>query len=133
LTYQSIYNDLLVDYLGKNIEYSNLKNIVENSNAKVFYFVGANSFTDKKDIDIVDSINTNIYIFKFNQNIHGIPFIAKACEKLIKKNEYELELLFLKYKGKTINRYFFEIYLIGFLHFIKIYTKKLKIKIIGNK
>lgn len=133
LRFQSIYNDLLVDYLRNNIQYSNLKDIIENSNTKVFYFVGANSFIDKRDIEIADSISTNMHMFLFNQNTHGIPFITKACEKLIKKNEYELELLFLKYKGKIINRYFFEIYLIGFLNFIKIYMKKLKIKIIGNK
>jgi hypothetical protein len=132
LTFQSIYNDLLVDYLRKNTEYANLKTIVENSKSKVFYFVGSNSFIDARDIQVAHSIRSNIYIFQFNQNIHGIPFILNACEELIKKNEYELEQLYLRYKGKIINRYIFEIYLIGLLDFIKIYMKKLKIKITGK-
>ena len=85
LRFQSIYNDLLVDYLRNNIQYSNLKDIIENSNTKVFYFVGANSFIDKRDIEIADSIST---ILDYNKD--SVALYKDTDYSYLCNSEYEL-------------------------------------------
>ncbi len=123
LSFQGKNNKYIWEYLEHDTtkEYGNIKYLIENSKANIYYFVGSNSLTDKKDLELSTSIQNNLYTFKFNSSIHGIPFETNVLKKLILKPENELKDLYLRYSNGAINRYKFEIDIVGFMEFLKIY------------
>jgi hypothetical protein len=132
LNTQHSRNTLVHDYIDEDNKYTQLKYLIESSNTNVFYFVGNNSGVDSRDIQVVNSIKKNIFLFKYNQSIHGIPFENGCLRVLIQLSQNQLLELYHKYKGTVINRYFFEVYLIGMKNFVNIYTKKIKNKILRS-
>jgi len=93
LSLQHNKNLFVHNYIENDNIYTNLKSLVESSNTDIFYFVGAYSEVDEKDLEIAKSINKNLYLMLFNQKIHGIPFDTSVLEKLINMNE----MYFLNY------------------------------------
>jgi hypothetical protein len=131
LSFQGKNNQYVWDYIDNDNEkiYKNIKEIIEESNTNIFYFVGNNSQTDKKDLKLSTSIQKNLYTFNFDTDIHGIPFETNVLKILIQKSKEELIALFEKYSNTIINRYKFEIEIVGIYEFIKIYSTKINNKV----
>jgi len=132
LTFQDKNNRYIWEYIENEnkTEFKNIKDLIEKSKTDIFYFVGSKSEIDKKDLEVANEIKKNLYIFKFDSKIHGIPFEVTVLKYLINKSRYELKALYDKYKGFEINRYLFEISIVGIYKFLNIYKNKLIQKIV---
>lgn len=77
--------DMIVNEMYKDwLNYYNLKNIVEESTTKVLYFYCFASVIDKYDIEIANKCK-NVYSFKFDCELHGVPFDILLSSYDIKK------------------------------------------------
>lgn len=120
-------NPLYVQESEKNTEFINIQNIIRHSSSTVFYFVSSKSEEDYRDINIAKSI-PNVKTFYFSGNVHGVPIVNFALSKIIAKSKKELIELHERYNGKIINKYLFELKLVGLKTFLvgyfTIFTKK---------
>ena len=129
LSFQDEANIFVHSAIAEKNPYINLKQIIEKSDVDIFYFVSANSDIDTKDLAVAKSIKKNIFILEFKGDIHGIPFDKNVLKEILKKDKLYLLKLYDKYKDKIINRYKFELNVVGVVKFFLIYYAKIKKKI----
>jgi len=129
LSFQDEANIFVHRAIEEENPYINLKQIIEKSDVDIFYFVSKDSNIDTKDLALAKTINKNVLILEFTGETHGIPFDNGVLKKLLKKDKSYLLELYDKYNGKIINRYKFELNIVGVVKFFLIYYSKIKKKI----
>lgn len=101
----------LVYEYGSRPEYQKwycLRNIIEKSGTKVFYFYPGNLEGDIKQAEVIEDL-PGVYPFKFDSDIHGIPFRDRfhipILNKVINLSEDKLYMLYSCFVGKTITNF----------------------------
>jgi len=121
-------NTILTKYKDDN-KYLNLDILLKNNTkSSIFYFVSDKSIVDENDLKFAMKYS-QIKIFIFDNNLHGVPFFSFVLKYLLVKNKAEILDLHKKYNGKTINPIEFSIYICGKWNFIKEYLSYIKFKI----
>ncbi len=82
-----------------------LRDIIEKSGTKVFYFYPGKLEGDKKQAEVVEGL-PGVYSFRFDSAIHGIPFSDRfhvpVLNRVLNLSDEKLHMLYLFFRGKTI-------------------------------
>lgn len=99
----------LVAEYGKHEEYHkwyNLRNLIQTSGVKVFYFYPNKLEGDRKQAEIVRGLS-NVYTFQYNSDRHGIPFKDRwhipILHMVLNMSERRLLKLFNMFREKGIS------------------------------
>lgn len=99
--------------ISSNNKYLNIIDIIKRSNIHIFYFLPFYSREDKEQYNLLTSLE-NIYCFKIDCNVHGMPISRYSLQKTINFNLKKLIQIYEKIEGQVISPIKYEKYSNGF-------------------